>query len=242
MAYTRSRWRGYSSRSGTNWADWHSERRDKVSNSFGGIDAEVSAAFFNLQPAKLEAVLNNYGKRYGRGPQRYAQQAYPKWREGKVEMSGQTMERLLEIVPPFLSFDTKLSLYRTVRDRYRPNDTTVATVRVADDLAGVSDVVSRIVDRARSQPLPAHVDARLGWLSHGDGLLTRRIIAEAEIAEGEITANKLQRELEVVLSLLQEPGLRVSAEHSIQLPCGTVVVRFAKPKKRSWINAFWRRR
>lgn len=237
MPYSRSRSR-YRSRSEP---DWTASQREKVSTAFGGIDEEVREAFFDLQPAKLDAVLGNYGRRYGDSARQYAERIYPRWRSGSVQLSGQTLERLLEIVPPFLSFETKLRLYRTVRDAHRKREEAVVYVSDADDLPNVSAIVERIVERARSQPLPPHVDARLVWLSHGDGLLARRLAAEAELAEGDLTAHNLQRELDEALAIVHQPNLKLHVEHSVELPYGRVIVRFGKPPRRSWFHVFSRR-
>ena len=241
MAYARNRWNRHGRSVEPDWGAWHARQRERVSVAFGGIDAEVRFAFFDLHPAKLEAVLANYGRRYGNAARLYAAQSYPKWRSGSVQMSGQTLERLLEIVPPFLSMETKLRLYRSVRASHLRRETALVYVSQATDLPTVSAVVDRIVERARSQPLPPHVDARLVWLSHGDGLLARQLTAAAELAEGELTAHNLHRELEAVLGLMEQPNLKITAEHSIDLPCGTVVVRFGKQKRRSWFDVFKRR-
>lgn len=240
LAYARTGRGRYGYRRDPDWGAWHAKQRRRVSQAFGGIDQDVLNSFLRLDPPALQHVMAAYEQRYGLSAKRYAVGAYSKWQSGDVVPSGQTLERLLEIVPPFLSFETKLRLYRSVRQAFRQAESVVVHVTDPSHIGQVAEAARRIVDRAGSQPLPAHVDARLVWLSYGDGVLARRLTAEAELAEGRISATHIEQELSTVLELLQQRDLVMTAEHAIDLPCGSILVRFSKPKRRSWWNVFRR--
>ena len=238
MAYRNRRRRRYGGRRSygdVNWAEWHRSNRDAVGRKFGGIDADVTKAFFNLSPQQFETVLEMYGARYSEKAADYARFAFPKWRSGERGMAGETLERLLEVVPYVLSLDTKIELFCKVRGAYRELETVTIQVGKIEDIALVQRTVDQIVARAEAQPLPEHVDLRLIWLSEGDGLVARKLVAASEKAEGSALAEALRHEMDGLhrffLNVL-EAGHTMT--HVVSLPCGTVTVEFSRRKKRRW--------
>lgn len=228
------RYSRYGSRPYTDWSKWHESRRDAVTRTFGGIDKDVTQAFFSLSPSKLDEVFALYESSYGRPAAQYARASYRKWRTGNVQASGQTLLRLLEVVPYALSFEAKTQLYRKLRDANRTKEAVVLKVATADDLNFVEATVNRIVDRAKSQPLPPIVDSRLVWLSGGDGLVARALVAASEEADGRTVAEALRLELPTLQRLFSETERNHHMQHEISLPCGTVTVKFTRAKKRRW--------
>ncbi|MBI3973458.1 MAG: hypothetical protein HY332_19470 [Chloroflexi bacterium] len=239
MGYGR-RWRSTYRRRiyrSTYWKAAQDRERADVSQQFSGIDADVKNEFFSLPWSKLERVFRIYGDQYGDGAERYARTAYEKWRTGAVAPSGQTLTRLLNVVPEVIDFPTKLALYRRLRNAHRQHERLTVTLTGATDLALVEDAARRIVERARAQPLPFAVENCLTWLSQGDGLVARQLVSEAEVHEGEAVAGALRRELTTLRDMLERSLVPVDASHFVQLPCGLITVAFAKPKqqtKRWW--------
>ena len=230
MSYRRRgryRYSGY-----TNWGEWHQSRRDIVTRNFGGIDEDITQAFFRLSSRDFETVLGLYEKSYGRSAAQYARTATRRWRSGSTMMSGQTLERLLEVVPNVFSFDTKLQLYRKLRDAHRSRESVTIKVSGEDDLTLVESTVARIVERAKAQPLPPIVDSRLVWLAQGDGLVVRQLVAASEEAEGTTVAEALRTELTELRLLFDGMGSTHQMQHVISLPCGTMTVDFVRTKRR----------
>jgi hypothetical protein len=69
-----------------------------VSAKYGGIDADVRAAFFTLTPSTLEDFFSHYRQKFGTSAASYAKKTYASWKTGKTDPSAQTSERLLERV------------------------------------------------------------------------------------------------------------------------------------------------
>ena len=220
--------------SNADWYQWHVSQRAAVGRNFGGIDEDVTQAFFGLTPMEFEKVLERYEASYGKSAAQYARKAYRRWRSGATMVSGQTLERLLEVVPYVLSFDTKLRLYRKLRDAYRGKESVRLLVSSEGDLALVESTVARIVERAKSQPLPPLVDSRLVWLAKGDGLVARELVAASEEADGVMTAQALRSELPRLRQMFDEMERSHRMEHVISLPCGKVTVDFGRKKRRRW--------
>src|SRR5215469_5747346 len=102
---SRSRYRGRStgyrrSRSyGRERALEHIAAAKRLTAELGGMDQGVKAYFFSLSPVELSSILNEYQGKYGRSAREYAEQTIPKWRSGRVQMSGMVAERLFNLLP-----------------------------------------------------------------------------------------------------------------------------------------------
>jgi hypothetical protein len=216
------------------WAEYHREQRALVKARFGGIDEHVLAAFFGLGSDKLAYVFALYARQYGPAAGSYAKRAFSRWQRGEVQPSGKTLERLLDIVPQVLDFTTKVELYRHLRDAHRRPDRLSLKVAGEAELELVEKAAWRIVDRAHAIPLPAEVDARLSWLSQGDGLAARRLVAEVELREGALIADILRSELAQLADALRTSSVNPKATHEINLPCGAISIEFTQPR-------WWRR-
>jgi len=236
MTYGRGRYGRPGRYRYSNWGEWHQSKLDIVRRNFGGIDQDVRQAFFRLSSREFEAVLDLYAQRYGKSAAKYARTAYTRWRRGSTMMSGQTLERLLEVVPYVLGFETKLDLYRKLRDAHRPRETIRVKLTGGEDIALVEASVQRIVERAQAVPLPPIVDQRLVWLAQGDGLVARQLVAASEEAEGATIASSLHSELVELQRLFGGLEPNHTLEHVIALPCGTVTVEFARQKKRWFMS------
>jgi len=93
-----------------NWRDYPPAPPSKYSFLTGLFGSAVSAirhAFLNLDKNALDKLLLRYGKIYGNSAERYARKTFPDWQIGLTILSGQTMERLIELVPPYLSPDQR---------------------------------------------------------------------------------------------------------------------------------------
>jgi len=225
--------RRYGKYGGTNWRRWHESRREIVGRQFGGIDDDVTRAFFRMNRYELDRVFRRYEENYGKGPADYARRVLSEWSRGTTTMSGKTLERLLEVVPYELSFETKRELYCKIRDAYREPESATIKVGTEEDIALVQRMVDRLVERVRAQPLPELVNSRLVWLSHGDGLVARQLEAASEESAGVVVAEALRSELAALHQLFQEHvDLNHQMEHVIELPYGTITVEFVRPRKR----------
>jgi hypothetical protein len=212
-------------------ADIHSGRR-RLNNAFAGLDRDMMNAFFTLDERDLELVFSHYSQEYGIGAAKYARESYPHWRQGAKNPSRQTYERLMAIVPQVLNFDTKVRLYRRLRDAHRQRERIVVRVAALDDLLLVEEAAKRIVERSRSGPVPADVHARLTWLSRGDGVVAGQLVAVVEEREGEMVAVTVRKELRVIYEMVTGTAVVKNATHEIELPYGTITVDLAKKRGR----------
>src|SRR5579884_105867 len=228
---SRSRWRRMT---GADWAAWHDQKRRQVSARFCGIDEDVKQVFLRLSDEQLQKVFSEYGRLYGPSACRYAQRTYQRWKTGDVGMSGSTLERMLTIVPPALTFEVKVDLYRRIRERCRSRESVAVTVADSADLGVVERAAQRISERSKNQILPPLVEARLEWLSQGDWQLAKALVSRLEEDEAAVIARAVRSEIERLHNLLSYSGVVDHAQHTIQLPCGTITVQFTRKKLWRW--------
>ncbi len=70
----------------------------------------VLMEFISLDVFTFERFSDFYARKYGSGPQQYMRRTYPQWKSGATKMAGQTVRRILECVPPFLTKEKQFEL------------------------------------------------------------------------------------------------------------------------------------
>jgi hypothetical protein len=213
----------------TNWSQWHQNKRSALSQRFGGIDDDVIEAFLSLDAERLYKFFDAYERKHGLKARKYARDTYHKWKEGKTQISAQTAERLLEILPPFLSLEVKYELIRKLRDRCRRKEVYSFTVDTLGWESTVIPIVESLIGRSERAALPQELTSRLSWLSSGDAAVTQQLLAESEKRSALISAAYLNREFDNIARLLGTKGKKQVA-HVVELPYGTInltVVRSA---------------
>ena len=166
------------------WKRWYESKRGSLSAKFGGFDEDVLEVFYRLTLVQLDALIEHYGTIYGAQGERYARQQYSKWKANVISPSAQTVERLLDSLPEILPFEEKCRLLSKLRDRYRRRESHSVEVEAETAMETIRPLALRIIERARSSEIPAAIEARLRWLSSGDVVIAKKILAEVEVQEG----------------------------------------------------------
>jgi len=81
---------------------------------FGNGVSEIKDCFLSLDSEALSELLADYGDMHGASAEAYAKNTYPNWKSGKTGLSGQTMERLATLVPPYLSPEQRFKILQLV--------------------------------------------------------------------------------------------------------------------------------
>ena len=72
----------------------HIQEAEALSRELGGTDQDVKEYFFSLSPNQLSGILDKYEQQNGEKAREYAEETFPKWKNGQVHMSGKVAERL----------------------------------------------------------------------------------------------------------------------------------------------------
>ncbi len=208
--------------------------RSALTSAFAGIDADIERIFLSLPAQQLEWVFTNYGAAHGSKAESYARQTYEKWKSKTVKMSGQTAERLLNLVPPCISEEARFDLIKKLRSSYlRPTYQQIVTSPQTwrQDLA---EPIKNLVNQSSSFSLPDHITKRAAWLANGDTKAAQLLLAAAEQEEAIIRVQFLDAEFRRIEALIQNIENTRSVTHTISLPQGKIVVTVSLPQKTLW--------
>lgn len=203
----------------------------ELTRIFGGAVDGIRAAFLDLNGDALDELLEDYGEIHGEAAESYARRAFPKWRSGETRLSGQTMERLVELVPPYLSPAQRFEVMRKVVEKHRPN---APFLSVHVDSKKPEEGFARIdaaLERMRKEDLLAHVPenvlAASTWLCDNDMTAARALLAALEGRENELLRESAIREIELLKRTVRSGQVK-HASYSVRMPGGNLNVSVHK--------------
>ncbi len=206
-------------------------KRSRLSETFAGIDRDIEHIFLSLPRHHLENIFARYKAEYGVSADKYARKTYEKWKTKTVRMSGTTAERLLNLVPPFLSTETRFELIKKLRAGHlHPVHLSLATTPETwrkDILVPIKELVTR----SATFSLCNDITDRAAWLADGDIVAAQSLLAAAEQEEAIIRIRYLEAEFKRIEILVANIEQTLSASHRIVLPQGTINVTIVLPKK-----------
>jgi hypothetical protein len=210
-------------------------KRQELTSTFGGIDQDVERLFLGFDRGELEQLFTRYEKDYGRPAATYARTAYPKWKDRSVKLSGQTAERLLNLVPPLLPFETRFELVKKLRNaNFRRANEHIRTTpeRWQQDLG---PAIARVVSHGNTSSLSDYVKKRVSWLANGDVATTEKLLLAADQEEAINRLAYLNAEfIRIETMMAQLKNLETAVSHSIELPQGSIHVHIETPKVSTW--------
>lgn len=211
MARYRSRSRGryrssydYGSRSvGMERALQHIEEARQLSQELGGTDKDVKAYFFSLPANRLRTILSAYETKHGREAMEYAEATLPKWRSGRVQMSGMVASRLFNLLPPRMPLPEKYKLTENLWQHVGPSSR--KTLRVGLD-AGIEDALGVVRDHIEqvvvNYKIPETLERRFDWLSAGDVHVKQDLLNHLRQMEKSLVVEGARAQLPVMLAHL----------------------------------------
>lgn len=161
--------RSYGHSYGYEAARRHLSAAKQLSQDLGGADRLVKEYFFSLSPRQLSVVLDDYERTYGRAARSYAEQAIPKWKSGKVQMGGQTAERLFQVLPRRMPLPEKYKLTEYLWNHFGPSSKKRLRIGLDADLNSVVQAVHTHMEEVVTEyKIPPDLEHRFNWLSSGD--------------------------------------------------------------------------
>jgi hypothetical protein len=181
----------------------HIEEARQLSKELGGTDKDVKAYFFSLPAHPLRTILDAYEAKYGREPREYAEVTLPKWRSGKVKMSGMVASRLFKLLPPRMPLQEKYKLTKNLWQHVGPSSR--KTLRVGLD-AGIEDALGVVRDHIEqvvvNYEIPESLERRFDWLSAGDVHVKQDLLNHLRQMEKTLVVEGAKNQLPVMLAHL----------------------------------------
>ncbi|MBX3321550.1 MAG: hypothetical protein KF757_01030 [Phycisphaeraceae bacterium] len=185
--------------------------------------------FFAMDSFTLKMVFNRYEKEYGSGKRKYAEMTFEEWRSGRVQMGGEISDRLVRIVPAFLTFDQKYELIEKLWFKFRSKTTLDVTISPEGGLDAAIEAVMAAIDAVGEQEIPPSVADRLEWLAADDGVAAQALLEQIDKRKGEIAVQTLESELRQLLSIAEmHQDKSVSGTRTVRLPAATVYIHVSQ--------------
>ncbi|MDP3029343.1 MAG: hypothetical protein Q8O04_07590 [Deltaproteobacteria bacterium] len=209
----------------------HVSQRTVLSLQLGGIDKDIEKIFLSLSQADLEKIISLYSKAHGQKAAGYARATYQKWKSGSVKMSGQTAERLVELIPPVLPTSVRFELVKKLR--YSHFKTRTMHVNSSPDTwrNDIIKPIQELVSASSSFSLPEYVLEKAKWLAQGDAKAAQQLLAAAEQEEAAIRLAYIDEELRRIEALIQNIDTMRKVTHTLKLPQGEVILRVELPPR-----------
>lgn len=226
MSYYRSwRYRGWD---GSNRPTKYSA----LTSMFGEAVGEIKSSFLSLNSSALEELLEDYEQIHGKGPGKYARATYPKWKAGKTQLSGKTMERLIELVPPYLTTEQRFNLLKIVLKLHKVNGPTKRIeINTDEPTKGFKEIDQALNELTINDPLaalPERVMNAAKWLYDDDITSARSMLAEADRIENNIIRSNAKKELGLLKRTITNKQIK-TASYTVQMPAGNLIVSVQTP-------------
>jgi hypothetical protein len=203
---------------------------------FGAVVGEIRRAFLELDGDALDELFKDYGAIHGDSAESYARKTYPAWKSGKTTLSGQTMERLVELVPPYLKPQQRMSLVTLLAKQHEPRSGKPyknISINIEEPGNAFSEIDAALREMESEDVLahiPEYVMKAATWLYDDDVTAARAVLAEAKRAENELTKQAARKELELLKRTISSGQVK-TANYTVELPAGTLSVHAFTPAK-----------
>lgn len=238
--YRRRSYKSWRSRGYGRTTSWTSKYAE-LNRIFGPVVPKIRAAFLELADDALDELLSDYGAIHGASAEQYARKTHPAWKSGKTNLSGQTMERLVELVPPYLEPEQRMALVRELAKKHEPRKPFKSVaINIEQPDAGFAQLDSTLDDMDHEDVLahlPEQVMKAATWLYDDDITAARAVLAEAKRVENQLTKAQARREIELLKRTILSGQVK-TANYSVELPAGTLSVSASRPPKGLFATLF----
>lgn len=219
--------------------DYHSDYR--LYEYFGSIVADIKEHFFSLSSYSLHSLLMNYKSTYGDNAYAYAVSTYPLWRNGSRCMSDQTLLRLVETLPKFLTEEQRLHLLDKLFNDYQKRNPIqrkyISVTADWNDYVSKLESLSNDLNSIYSIYIPIDFEQDIvelaSWLTNDDIRVARNILATLAVKKHKLliaSANNDIKRFYMHCENMKQKNFKNSCERlEIELP--TIYITFTVKKK-----------
>jgi hypothetical protein len=206
----------------------------RSSYRYGSLVDRVTRIFLSMDEDTRERVLQTYREKYGDGAYAYAKRTIASWKNRQVEQVGQTVMRLLEVVPMYVDLETKFELARIMREE------TLRRVRqfnvhiTIDGHASLDDAMAQlkeVIDAQLTVQLPPGVLEASAWLRKEDAGFFERMIVESEKRLLYEQSKDFFRRVAYLQQIRRKIAIPVRMVAVFELPTSQFTLRIVQAKK-----------
>jgi len=207
--------------SGYEKAREHIMQAEKLTKELGGTDQDVKKYFFSLDNQKMNEILELYEENHGSTARNYAEQTIPKWRSGKVRMSGMVAERLFSLLPPIMPIEQKYKLAENLWRYVAPSSTRYIYFGQDVNVNELALLVEEhFKNKATAYHIPESIQNRFNWLAAGDVNLKQELLNYFMDKERELVAQEIREKIAILINTFNNKGAGNSFNANINLSVG----------------------
>ena len=216
-------------------------RFSELRAALGSVAYDIRRIFLALDTATMQRLLQSYGEAHGAAAAAYATETLPKWRKGTVKLSGQTMGRLVDLVPRFISPAARLAMLEKLLQLHPPRSAhvwiEVDGAAPATGLAKIDAALAQMRTTDSLAHLPPQVMDAASWLYADDITAARAMIAQIDARRNEEIRSSAQREIDLLRRAVTAGQIK-NARYSVTMPAGTLGVSVATKAPSLWSRIF----
>ncbi|MDN7129843.1 hypothetical protein J6I92_08160 [Pseudidiomarina sp. 1APR75-15] len=201
---------------------------------FGDVTEDIRQKFLSLNMPELNHVLADYGAIYGEAAERYARKTYPMWVSGSTSLSGQTLERLIELVPRHLDSEARKALLFKLLQKYSKNEfpslIRINSQEPEEGFVQLEQALNKIRSNESLARLPEWVMSYATWLYNDDITILRAVTAEIQNSETVMLKRKAIEQVGLLKKAVRN-GEITSAEYNLKTPNGDLKLIIYEPSK-----------
>ena len=205
----------------------HVRAFNAFSAKLGPIVKDVQSAFFDLNGGQLNDLFKRYGQEHSLKAENYARETFPKWKSGYTKMSGQTMERLLNLVPKYLTFDQRYHILKRLCEHFENKDKNKYIRINKDDVqAGIRELdaaIETFLTFDILKHLPEHVTETATWLNDNDVVASRALLSQIDKERAKQVKSIAENGKPHLVNMLQHPNNRRLRER-LEFPNGAITI------------------
>ena len=202
----------------------------QLEGRLGPVVSEIKSIFLRLDHEELEHLLYQYEQTFGRKAADYARVTLPKWRNGSTKMSGQTAQRIINLVPPYLTTGKRFELVRLLCNYHRDNQSRHITVDPKEPSKCIPEIrasLDHFKNLASSENLSDDVFECINWINDYDSIIARKMLSEIQQQQAHEVQQAVNIKMPKILDLVEQN--KVSGYHEqFNFPNGKLFIFFEK--------------
>jgi len=215
------------------YSGWHgrnhrqSQNRPKVNDIYKGADDDACKLFFKISDYVFENFAKKYQVTFGEGPSQYLRKNYQLWKSGKKNISPQNRERVLQILPEFLSFSEKFELFKKIWIGYKKFSQTKIKIFNSTNIPQITSIILSKVKHLNESQIPNWLIYRVDWLGEHETQKIEALLHAFDISEAKIILESLIQNLSNIISRVQkEKDFIFQNNFEIEIPGNKIMVDY----------------
>ena len=155
--------------------------------------------FFDLSEGEPVEIFDEYEDLHGTQSREYEVETLPKWKSGRVPMSGRVATRLFQLLPPHMPVSEKYTLTENLWKHVGPSSQKLLRVGVDAAVTEVMDLVRDHISKVVTHyTIPDSLDRRFTWLTAGDVQVKQEILNQLRDSEIQLVTEGVRSQFPVL--------------------------------------------